>query len=141
MIQLPLHSVNAMRRCFGLNPIIVKGGTHTYMIKDEQLPNKCHEQYRCSKLLKRHRPMVKIKEETYAKEQGVQAPPEHTQKKTRFGLIKGAGQCFIFWSGETVSFLARHLVLARRSCSSTSFVGSSDHLLSLELRQWVRMSC
>ena len=34
------------------------------------------------------------------------------------------------WSGETVSFLARHLVLACHSCSSTSFVGSSDHLLS-----------
>ena len=83
MVQLPLHSVSAMRRCFGLNPIIiVKGGTHTYnMIKDEQLPKKCHEeQYRCSNLLKPHRPTVKIKEETYAKEQGVQAPPEHTHK-------------------------------------------------------------
>ena len=39
MVQLPLHSVNVMRRCFELSPIIVKGGTHTYnMIKDEQLP-------------------------------------------------------------------------------------------------------
>ena len=38
----------------------------------------------------------KIKEETYATEQGVQAPSEHTQKKSRFGLTKGAGQCFIF---------------------------------------------
>ena len=28
----------------------------------------------------------KIKEETYATEQGVQAPSEHTQTKTRFGL-------------------------------------------------------
>ena len=85
MVQLPLHSVNAMQRCFGLNIIIVKGGTHTYnMIKDEQLPKKFHEeQYRCSNLLKPHRPMVKIKEETYAKEQGVQAPPEHTQKKIK----------------------------------------------------------
>ena len=85
MVQLPLHSVNAMQRCFGLNIIIVKGGTHTYnMIKDEQLPKKFHEeQYRCSNLLKPHRPMVKIKEETYAKEQGVQAPPEHTQKKNQ----------------------------------------------------------
>ena len=83
MVQLPLHSVSAMRRWFGLNPIIiVKGGTHTYnMIKDEQLPKKCHEeQYRCSNLLKPHRPTVKIKEETYANEQGVQAPPEHTHK-------------------------------------------------------------
>ena len=44
------------------------------------------------------------------------------------------------WWGEKVSFLARHLVLARHSCSSTSFVGSSVHLLSLELRQWVRES-
>ena len=85
MVQLRLHSVNAMRRCLGSNPIIVKGGTHTYnMIKDEQLPKKCHEeQYRCSNLLKPHRPMVKIKEETYAKEQGVQAPPEHTQLKIK----------------------------------------------------------
>ena len=83
MVQLPLHSVSAMQRCFGLNPIIiVKGGTHTYnMIKDEQLPKKCHEeQYRRSNLLKPHRPTVKIKEETYAKEQGFQAPPEHTHK-------------------------------------------------------------
>ena len=82
MVRLPLHSVDAMWRYFGLNPIIVKGGTHTYnMIKDEQLPKKCHEeQYRCSNLLKSHRPMVKIREETYAKEQGVQAPPEHTKK-------------------------------------------------------------
>ena len=41
--------------------------------------------------------------------QGVQAPPEHTQKKTRFGirakglrnleLIKDAEQCFIFLNG------------------------------------------
>ena len=30
------------------------------------------------------------------------------------------------------SFSARHLVLARQSCSSTFFVGSSVHLLSLE---------
>ena len=44
------------------------------------------------------------------------------------------------WWDEKASFLARHLVLARRSCSSTSFVGSSVHLLSLELRQWVRES-
>ena len=42
--------------------------------------------------------MVKIKEETYAKEQGVQAPPEHI-KNLRFGLTKGAGHCFIFWNG------------------------------------------
>ena len=85
MVQLPLHSVNAMRRCFGLNPIIVKGGTHTYnMIKDDQLPKKCHEErYRCSNLLKPHRSTVKIKEETYATEQGVQAPPEHTHKNKK----------------------------------------------------------
>ena len=44
------------------------------------------------------------------------------------------------WWGEKVSFLARHLVLARHSCSSTSFVGSSVHLLSFELRQLVRKS-
>ena len=37
------------------------------------------------------------------------------------------------WSSETVSFLARHLVLARHGCSSTSFVGSSDHLLSFRV--------
>ena len=118
MVQLPLHSVSATRRCFGLNPIIVKGGTHTYnMIKNEQLPKKCHEeQYRCSNLLKPHRPTVKIKEETYAKEQGVQAPPEHTHtkknkkiKKSRvgfrvkgsrnLGLTEGDEQSFVFWNG------------------------------------------
>ena len=44
---------------FGLNLIIVKGGTHTYnMIKDEQLPKKCHEQYRCSNLLKKPYPPI-----------------------------------------------------------------------------------
>ena len=34
----------------------------------------------------------KMKEETYAKEQGVQAPPVHTHtKKTRFGIrVKGS---------------------------------------------------
>ena len=42
----------------------------------------------------------KVKEETYATEQGVQTVSEHThKKKTRFGLTKGAGQCFIFWNG------------------------------------------
>ena len=87
------------------------------MIKDEQLPKKCHEErYRCSNLLKPHRPTVKIKEETYATEQGVQAPPEHTQKnkkitinKSRFGvrvkgsrnlgLTEGDDQSFVFWNG------------------------------------------
>ena len=39
------------------------------------------------------------KEEIYATEQGVQASSEHTQKKSRFGLTNGAGQCFIFWNG------------------------------------------
>ena len=88
------------------------------MIKDEQLPKKCHEeQYRRSNLLKPHRPTVKIKEETYAKEQGFQAPPEHThkngkkkkKKKSRFGfrvkglrnlgLTEGDEQIFVFWNG------------------------------------------
>ena len=45
----------------------------------------------------------KIKEETYATEQGVQTVSEHTHTttttKSRFGLTKGAGQCFIFWNG------------------------------------------
>ena len=71
---------------FGLNLIIVKGGTHTYsMIKDEQLPKKCHEErYRCSNLLKPYRPIVKKKkEETYATEQGVQAVSKHTPKKNK----------------------------------------------------------
>ena len=44
------------------------------------------------------------------------------------------------WEGEKISSSARHLVLARYSCSSTYFVGSSVHLLSLELKQWVRKS-
>ena len=69
----------------GLNPIIVKGGTHTYnMIKDEQLHKKCHEErYRCSNLLKPPANCKKIKGETYAAEQGVQAPSEHTQKQIK----------------------------------------------------------
>ena len=69
----------------GLNTIIVKGGTHTYiMIKDKQLPKKCHEQYRCSNLLKPYRPIVKkIKEETLCTEQDVQAVSEHTPKKNQ----------------------------------------------------------
>ena len=54
----------------------------------------------------------KIKGGTYAKEQGVQAPSEHThhtQKKSRFGvrvkgsrnlgLTEGAEQSFVFWNG------------------------------------------
>ena len=83
------------------------------MIKDEQLPKKCHEErYRCSNLLEPHRLMVKIKEETYATEQGVQAPPEHThtpKKINRFGvrvigsrnlgLTEGDEQSFVFWNG------------------------------------------
>ena len=44
------------------------------------------------------------------------------------------------WEDEKVSFSARQLVLARHSCSSTSLVGSTVHLLSLELRQRVRKS-
>ena len=56
----------------------------------------------------------KIKEETYATEQGVQAPSEHTHKKekekrSRFGvrvigsrnlgLTEGDEQSFVFWNG------------------------------------------
>ena len=77
------------------------------------------------------------------------------KKKSRFGvrvkeslslgLTEGAEQSFVFWNvmcgkATGVSFLARHLVLARYSCSSTSFVGSSVHVLSFELSQWVRKS-
>ena len=37
--------VNAMRRCFGLNPIYRRGGIHTYnMMKSGELPKKCHEE-------------------------------------------------------------------------------------------------
>ena len=52
----------------------------------------------------------KIKGKTYAKEQGVQVPPEHThtQKKKfgvrvkgsrNLGLTEGAEQNFVFWNG------------------------------------------
>ena len=54
----------------------------------------------------------KIKGETYANEQGVQAPPEHTKKKSKksrfgvrvkgsrnLGLTEGAEQSFVFWNG------------------------------------------
>ena len=37
-------------------------------------------------LLIPHRPTVKLKEETYAKEQGVQVPPEHTKKNQGLGF-------------------------------------------------------
>ena len=87
---------------FGLNLIIVKGGTHTYnMIKDKQLPKKCHEErYRCSNLLEPYRPIVKkIKEENYAQSKAFKRFPNTPQRKSRFGLTKGAGQCFIFWNG------------------------------------------
>ena len=80
-------------------------------------------------------------------------------KKSRFGvrvkgsrnlgLTEGDEQSFVFWNGmcgqatggarRSLS-LARHLVLACHSCSSTSFVESSVHLLSFELRQRVRKS-
>ena len=87
---------------------------HPYLQHDnEQLPKKCHEErYRCSILLKPHRPAVKIKEETSATEQGVQAPPKHihkNKKKSRFGVrVKGSRnlglteddeQSFVFWNG------------------------------------------
>ena len=71
---------------FGLNLIIVKGGTHTYnMINDEQLPKKCHEErYRCSNSLEPYRPIVKInKRGNLCTEQGVQAVSEHTPKKIK----------------------------------------------------------
>ena len=110
--------------------------------------------------------MVKIKEKIYATEQGVQGLPEHTlknrrkkkKKKNKFGVrVKGSRNLGLTegdeqvsyleryvwksdWWGEKVSFLVRHLVLARHSCSSTSFVGSSVHLLSFKLRQRVRKS-
>ena len=52
----------------------------------------------------------KIKEETYATEQGVQAPPEHTHKINKksgvrvigsrnLGLTEGDEQSFVFWNG------------------------------------------
>ena len=77
------------------------------------------------KCKKPHRLMVKIKEETYATEQGVR-----NGKNKRGNPCNRTRRWKTNWSGETVSFLARRLVLARHCCSSTSFVGSSDHLLS-----------
>ena len=107
----------------------VVSGWHPYLQHDKngQLPKKCHEeQHRRSNLLVSHRPMVKIKEETNAKDPGVQAPPEHThkhKKKSRFGirvkgsrnlgLTKGAGQCFILCNGMCGKVTDR----ARRSLS------------------------
>ena len=50
----------------------------------------------------------KIKEETYSKEQRIQAPPEHTHTKKfglrvkisyGLGLTEGAEQSFVFWNG------------------------------------------
>ena len=41
----------------------------------------------------------KIKEETYAQSKAFKRFPNTHQIKSRFGLTKGAGQCFIFWNG------------------------------------------
>ena len=40
----------------------------------------------------------KIKE-TYAQGEAFKRFPNTHQGKSRFGLTKGAGQCFIFWNG------------------------------------------
>ena len=40
----------------------------------------------------------KIKE-TYAQSEAFKRFPNTHQGKSRFGLTKGAGQCFIFWNG------------------------------------------
>ena len=69
----------------------------------------------------------KIKEETYAQRKAFKRFPNTHQRKSRFGLTKGAGQCFIFWNGlcekatnwsGEISFSARHLILARHSWTS-----------------------
>ena len=41
----------------------------------------------------------KIKEETYAQSKSFKRFPNTHQRKSRFGLTKGSGQCFIFWNG------------------------------------------
>ena len=68
LLQLQLGKCDAT--LFRVKSHYRRGDTHTYnMIKDEQLPKKCHEeQYRCSSLLIPHRPTLKIREETYVKE-------------------------------------------------------------------------
>ena len=43
------------------------------------------------------------------------------------------------WHGK-ISFSARHLILARHSCTSAYFVGPSVNLWGLELRSWSRKS-
>ena len=62
----------------------------------------------------------KIKE-TYAQSEAFKRFPNTHQGKSRFGLTKGAGQCFIFWNGmceKANLLLGRHLILARHSWSS-----------------------
>ena len=43
------------------------------------------------------------------------------------------------WQGR-ISSSARHLILTRRCCTLTYFVGASVHLWGFELRSWLRKS-
>ena len=61
----------------------------------------------------------KIKE-TYVQSKAFKRFPNTHQKKSRFGLTKGVGQCFIFWNGMCEKATGR-----ARSPSRPSFDPSS----------------
>ena len=66
------------------------------------------------------------------------------QGKSRFGLTKGAGQCFIFWNGMRGKATGRARSPSRPSLDPSSpwleFVKQSVHLWSFGLRSWLRRS-
>ena len=66
------------------------------------------------------------------------------QGKSRFGLTKGAGQCFIFWNGMRGKATGRARSPSWPSLDPSSpwleFVKQSVHLWSFGLRSWLRRS-
>ena len=85
----------------------------------------------------------KIKE-TYAQSEAFKRFPNTHQGKSRFGLTKGAGQCFIFWNGTRGKATSRVRSPSRPSLDPSSpwleFVKQSVHLWSFGLRSWLRRS-
>ena len=79
----------------------------------------------------------KIKE-TYAQSEAFKRFPNTHQGKSRFGLTKGAGQCFIFWNGMRGKATGRVRSPSRPSLDPSSpwleFVQQSVHLWSFGLR-------
>ena len=60
----------------------------------------------------------KIKE-TYVQSKAFKRFPNTHQRKSRFGLTKGAGQCFIFWNGMCEKALVVFIVYSCRLKTTT----------------------